>query len=108
MISKSLDQSAKRFPERNLIDVLIGIGSIEWIPSAKIVVQAIGLPGFATLSDLKTQLVPQDATLGTFDLDGIPAFNQDEESPADFCFSQYVSSQSARSDDRQCRQTVRP
>jgi chromate reductase, NAD(P)H dehydrogenase (quinone) len=26
-----------------------------------------------------TQLVPEDATLDTFDLDGIPGFNQDEE-----------------------------
>lgn len=26
-----------------------------------------------------TQLVPQDATLNTFELDGIPGFNQDEE-----------------------------
>jgi chromate reductase, NAD(P)H dehydrogenase (quinone) len=25
------------------------------------------------------QLVPQDATLDTFELDGIPGFNQDEE-----------------------------
>ena len=26
-----------------------------------------------------TELVPQDATLDTFELDGIPGFNQDEE-----------------------------
>ena len=26
-----------------------------------------------------TQLVPQEATLDTFELDGIPGFNQDEE-----------------------------
>jgi hypothetical protein len=26
-----------------------------------------------------TQLVPQDTTLDTFELDGIPGFNQDEE-----------------------------
>jgi chromate reductase, NAD(P)H dehydrogenase (quinone) len=51
----------------------------EGINAERLVLQAEDLPGYRAALRAATQLVPEDATLDVFELDGIPAFNQDEE-----------------------------